>query len=132
MVRVAAGIIIHEGKVLIARRKQGQNHEGLWEFPGGKIDENETPQECLERELEEELGIKVRPGGIIAECVEHSGHGSFVILAIEAWLVSGRITLCVHDAARWVSMKSLSNYPLAPADRDLQKKIQARFNDNPA
>lgn len=132
MKRVAAGILIKDGKVLIARRKQGQSHAGLWEFPGGKIEDNETPQECLERELEEELGIKVKPGRILAECVDHSDHGSFAILAIEAELISGEITLCVHDAARWVGLEALSTYPLAPADRELLEKIKAGFENNPA
>jgi 8-oxo-dGTP diphosphatase len=123
MERVAAGILIKDGKVLIARRKQGQSHAGLWEFPGGKIEDNETPQECLERELEEELGIKVKPGRIIAESEDHSDHGSFAILAIKAEFISGEITLGVHDAARWVGFEALSTYRLAPADRDLIGKV---------
>jgi 8-oxo-dGTP diphosphatase len=124
--KVAAGILIKDGKVLIARRKQGQSHAGLWEFPGGKIEENETPQACLERELQEELGIKVKPGRIMAECTDHSDHGSFAILAIEAELISGEITLAVHDAARWVGLETLSTYPLVPADRELLEKIRGR------
>lgn len=132
MKKVAAGILIKEGKVLIARRKQGQNHAGLWEFPGGKIEENETAQACLKRELHEELGIKVKPGRIMAECMDCSDHGSFAILAIEAELISGEITLSVHDAARWVGLEALSAYPLAPADRELLDKIQAGFKNNPA
>jgi 8-oxo-dGTP diphosphatase len=123
MKRVAAGILIKDDKVLIARRKQGQSHAGLWEFPGGKIEYNETPQECLERELEEELGLLVRAGRIIAESEDHSDHGSFSILAIKAELISGEITLGVHDAARWVGLEALSTYPLAPADRELLEKI---------
>jgi 8-oxo-dGTP diphosphatase len=101
-------------------------------IPGGKIEDNETPQECLEREMEEELGIKVKPGRIMAESVDHSDHGSFVIMAIEAELISGEITLGVHDAARWVSFKALSTYSLAPADRELLEKIQAGLENNPA
>ncbi len=124
MKKVAAGILIKDGKILVARRKQGQTHAGLWEFPGGKIEDNETPQECLERELHEELGIKVKSGRIMTECVDRSDHGTFAILAIEAELVSGEITLAVHDAARWVGLEALSNYPLAPADRKLLEKIQ--------
>jgi len=67
MKRVTAAILFKDGKVLIARRKQGQSHAGLWEFPGGKIEDSETPQACLERELEEEHGLRVRSGRIIAE-----------------------------------------------------------------
>ncbi len=132
MIRVAAGIIVKDGKVLIARRKKGQSHAGLWEFPGGKIEGSETPQECLERELEEELGIKVLPGRIIAEGLDHSSHGSFAILAIKAEFVSGEITLAVHDAALWVDLEALPNCRLAPADRELLDKIQAGFENSPA
>jgi 8-oxo-dGTP diphosphatase len=127
MKRVAAGILIKEGKVLIARRKQGQSHAGLWEFPGGKIEDNETPQECLERELEEELGLRVQSGRIIAESEDHSDHGSFIILAIEAEIVGGDITLTVHDAVRWVRLEALSTFSLAPADRELLEKILTGF-----
>jgi len=132
MIRVAAGIIVHEGKVLIARRKQGQNHGGLWEFPGGKIEVNETPQECLVRELHEELGIEVEAGRIVAEAWDRSGHGSFVILAVEAGLVSGSIRPTVHDEVKWVSWEDLPAYPLAPADRELLEKIRAGLTDSPA
>jgi 8-oxo-dGTP diphosphatase len=124
MKRVAAGILIKDGRFLIARRKQDQSHAGLWEFPGGKIEENETPQECLERELKEELGIKVKPGRIIAESEDHSDHGSFAILAVEAEVVDDEFTLKVHDAVKWVSREDLSTYSLAPADRDLLEKIR--------
>jgi 8-oxo-dGTP diphosphatase len=132
MKRVAAGILVKDGNVLIARRKPGQNNAGLWEFPGGKIEENETPQECLERELEEELGIRVKAGRILAESVDNSDHGPFAILAIEAELISGEITLGVHDAARWVGLEVLSSYRLAPADRELLDKIQAGVENIPA
>ena len=125
MKRVTAAILFKDGKVLIARRKQGQSHAGLWEFPGGKIEDSETPQACLERELEEELGLRVRAGRIIAESEDHADHGSFIILAVEAELVGGEITLKVHDAFQWASLQDLSTYRFAPADRDLIEKVLA-------
>ena len=64
---VTAAIIRKNGKVLIARRARGQHLEGLWEFPGGKIENGETPEACLKRELFEEFGIDVRIGRFIAE-----------------------------------------------------------------
>ncbi len=124
MNRVAAAVIIKDGNVLIARRKNGEPHAGYWEFPGGKIEEAESPQECLEREMIEELGLLVRAGRIIAECEDHSVHGTFTILAIEAELLSGEVTLTVHDRVEWVNLQDLPGYRLAPADKALAEKIR--------
>ena len=71
---VAAGIIQREdGKILLARRKPGSHLAGYWEFPGGKIEEGESPEECLERELLEELGIVTKTGAFVAESVYDYG-----------------------------------------------------------
>ena len=123
MTRVAAAVIRKDGKILIARREKGQAHEGLWEFPGGKIEESETPQACLEREIEEELGLLVRAGPVVAQSEDHSRHGSFVILAMEAEIVGGKEVLTVHDRTAWVSPADLKRYSLAPADRELAHRI---------
>jgi 8-oxo-dGTP diphosphatase len=123
MTRVAAAVIRKDGRILIARRKEGQAHEGLWEFPGGKIEENETPQECLVREIEEELGLTVRAGPVVAQSEDHSGHGSFVILAVQAEILGGKEVLTVHDRTAWVLPADLKRYRLAPADRELAERI---------
>lgn len=124
MKQVAAAVIISGGKILIARRKMGEPHAGYWEFPGGKVEEGESPQECLERELIEELGLKVRAGEIIAKSEDRSGHGSFTIMAIEAELLGGEIKLTVHDRVDWVDLKDLQTVKLAPADEELVQAIR--------
>jgi 8-oxo-dGTP diphosphatase len=124
MKQVAAAVIISGGKILIARRKMGEPHAGYWEFPGGKVEEGESPQECLERELIEELGLKVRAGEIIARSEDRSGHGSFTIMAIEAELLGGEIKLTVHDRVDWVNIKDLQTVKLAPADEELVQAIR--------
>ena len=80
---VTAAIIRSRDKILIARRKKGQKLEGYWEFPGGKIEVDESPQECLCRELHEEFGILSEAGEILTESEYHYDHGSFKLLAIE-------------------------------------------------
>jgi 8-oxo-dGTP diphosphatase len=120
---VAAAVIISDGKVLIARRKKGETHEGLWEFPGGKVEPGETPQQCLERELIEELGLIVRAGKILADSIDRSDHGFFMIMAIEAEIQSGELKLTVHDKVEWIEPRDLTTFNLAPADRDLCMKI---------
>ncbi len=64
MTTVTCAIIEKDGKILIARRASDQNLAGKWEFPGGKVEDGESPEECLKRELEEEFGIQVEVGGI--------------------------------------------------------------------
>ncbi len=66
---VTAAIIFHNNTVLLTRRNNGQKLEGYWEFPGGKIEQGETPQICLERELYEELGVEATAGKIIGESI---------------------------------------------------------------
>ena len=124
MKQVAAALIISGGKILIARRKMGEPHAGYWEFPGGKVEEGESPQECLERELIEELGLKVKAGDIIAKSEDRSGHCSFTIMAIEAELLGGEIKLTVHDRVDWVNLKDLQTFKLAPADKELARTIR--------
>jgi 8-oxo-dGTP diphosphatase len=64
-VLVAAGVVVEHGKILLSRRKEGTHLAGLWEFPGGKVEPGEDPRETVRRELEEELGIRVRVSDVM-------------------------------------------------------------------
>ena len=90
--KVAAAIILSGETVLLTRRKQGKKLAGYWEFPGGKIEENETVQECLEREIHEELNINIKAGKRIVSNIHIHPHGVIELIALEAKIVSG-ITL---------------------------------------
>ncbi len=127
MKEVTAAVILRDEKVLITRRGSESSLAGYWEFPGGKVEEGETRQRCLERELSEELGVIARAGEEIAESEYHYDHGSFLIVAIEATIESGSITLRDHDALRWVPLSELGNYELAPADIPLAESIRKRY-----
>ncbi len=123
---VTAAIIIINNHVLLTRRKKGQKLEGYWEFPGGKIEANETPQSCLERELYEELSVKAKAGKIIAESVYEYSHGSIKLIGIETVLLSDQMQLSVHDKAKWVLLKDVTNFKLAPADIPIAKMLTKR------
>ena len=69
MKQVAAAIIFNKGKILVTRRAPGENLAGYWEFPGGKLEGSETPQECILRELREELGLHATAGDVLASSV---------------------------------------------------------------
>ena len=116
MIKVVAGVVIKENKCLIARRSPGRNLAGLWEFPGGKLEAGETPQECLRRELREELEIDITVGSFVAESYFEYESGSIHLLAYQAAWESGELTLNVHDAYAWVSADQLLDYTYPPAD----------------
>jgi len=124
MKKVTAAILVKDGKILIARRKAGDRQAGKWEFPGGTIERNETPQACLKRELQEEFGINVSVRRFFGESVYNYDHGSITLLAYRADWQSGRIALKDHADYRWVSSEQLAEYDFAPADIPFVEKLQ--------
>jgi 8-oxo-dGTP diphosphatase len=126
MKTVTAAIIIREGKVLLARRKQGEALAGFWEFPGGKVEPGETPEECLRRELKEELGIAAAVGDMLAESEYQYAAGAVRLLAMETRIVEGELALTVHDRADWVASSDLDCYNLAPADKPIAAILKER------
>lgn len=122
---VVAGIIQRDdGKILIARRKPGSHLAGCWEFPGGKIEGGESPEECLERELREELGIITKTGGFVAESVYDYGNKKIRLLAYFVQYLDGDFVLDSHDRIEWVHLSEVDDYQLAPADVPLLTSIQ--------
>jgi len=117
MIEVAAAIIENEhGQILIAKRRKGKAQGGLWEFPGGKIENNETVEECLKRELLEELNIHIQPYksfGVNDHCY---GSTHIRLYAYKATFVSGEIKLVDHDEYRWIHVNDLGDYRFADAD----------------
>ena len=113
---VTAAIIVSDGRVLIARRGPNEKLAGWWEFPGGKLEAGETLQECLRRELYEELGVRTVVNEIIAESVFEYEHGEIHLVALKTHIVEGEIVLTVHDSYEWVKPERLLSYSLAPAD----------------
>ena len=116
MTIVTCAIIENEGKILLARRAQGQKLAGKWEFPGGKVEDGESPEECLKRELEEEFGIQAEVGENITSTKHHYNHISIELLAFHVKYISGEFTMTDHDTIEWVAPEELLNYDLAEAD----------------
>lgn len=120
---VTAAILEQDGKVLIARRSPGQKQAGLWEFPGGKLEAGETPEQCLERELTEELGLKIEVGPFFAENLYAYKSGTIRLMAYRARVWGGQLSLAVHSEIRWVSPAELLQYELSPADVKIAKLL---------
>lgn len=121
---VSAAIILKDKKVLAARRKQGAHLAGYWEFPGGKVEQGETPEQCLARELQEEFRITSRIGAFVAESIYDYGNKIVRLLAYQVEHVSGDFQLIDHDELRWLPLEELSSVEWAPADIPLVKQYQ--------
>ena len=117
----AAALIDADGRVLICQRPQGKQLAGLWEFPGGKLEPGETPETCLIRELEEELGVRVNAACLAPFVFASHGYEAFHLLMplflLRRW--DGQVTRREHAALAWVRPAKLSDYPMPPADAPL-------------
>lgn len=124
MIKVVAAILRDSDKILIARKAKGKPLEGLWEFPGGKIEFGETPEESLVRELMEEMDIKVKVNEYIGESIYDYGNGKVIsLLGYSAEIVEGDIKLTDHDRYEWVTLEEVNKYDIAPADIPLIEKL---------
>lgn len=124
MIKVAAAIIVKKNKILIAKRKSGDFLGGKWEFPGGKLEEGETLEECLKRELFEEFQIVAKVGSFFEENVHTYGDKTIHLLSYETEHVSGEFNLNVHDDIAWITKEELDNYDFAEADIPFVKKLK--------
>jgi len=120
---VTAGIIERDGKFLITKRKKGGPLENKWEFPGGKIEAEETAEECLCRELEEEFGIITKVKSFVAESIFDYSDQTIRLLGYHVEYLSGEFVLNAHDEIRWVSKHEFSEFDFAEADLPLIEEI---------
>ena len=124
---VAAAIIFRKNEVLVARRRKGLHLEGLWEFPGGKIEPGESPEQCLERELMEELGIQCSIHSFLGESVYAYSKKTVQLLGYRGFFVQGTFRLVDHSEVRWVEVReSLLSLDWAPADIPLVRMVVER------
>ncbi len=127
--QIAAGIILHDNKVLLAQRKKGKDLEFKWELPGGKLEEGETLQECLCRELIEELNLKIVVKDLFMKSEHIYEFGGFVLNTFIAECNNPLITKTdAHEQYAWVKPEELLNYDLAPADIPIVKAYIKSLN----
>ena len=122
-VRVVAAVIRSEDKIFATARGYGE-FKGQWEFPGGKIEPGETPQEAIVREIQEELDVKIEVGDLI-DTIEYD-YSSFHLSMDCFWcnVIEGEITLKEAEDARWLSKYELFSVDWLPADMELIEKLE--------
>jgi len=118
---VAAALVDADDRVLIAQRPEGKALAGLWEFPGGKIEGDERPEEALIRELREELGIVIKPACLAPLTFASHAYEDFHLLmplyVCRRW--EGFARPLEGQALKWARAKELRDYPMPPADAPL-------------
>lgn len=115
-ISVAAGLIRHDGKLLITKRPEGSHLAGLWEFPGGKQEGDESLVECLKREIKEELGMDIRAEKPLIS-VQHEYDTKIITLHLfNCAKIKGRPQALDSQEIRWVVPKDLKKYSFPPPD----------------
>ncbi|MBQ8557493.1 MAG: (deoxy)nucleoside triphosphate pyrophosphohydrolase [Alphaproteobacteria bacterium] len=118
MIEISMAIVVHNGKILIAQRKKGKHQEFMWEFPGGKLEANETLQECVAREFMEEFEKPIQVCKFFMDKTYHyADKGDFHLNAFWATCDNDIIPqLYEHEDVKWVSPTEMDNYTFCPAD----------------
>lgn len=123
---VAAALILREGRVLICQRRPDQPMALQWEFPGGKIEPGESPEQALARELNEELGIDATVGGRVTHIRHNYRHGGAVdLLFFAVHEFTGELQNRIFQQFKWVRLEELPEYDFLAADRNLIKDLAA-------
>lgn len=125
-IKVVAAIIRDKDRIFATQRGYGEFKDG-WEFPGGKIEEGETPENALIREIREELDTEISVGEKIT-CVEYD-YPKFHLSMDCFWaeIVSGDLVLKEHEAEKWLSREELDSVDWLPADLELIEKIKEQM-----
>lgn len=124
-IEVSAGLLFRAGKLLITQRRRDGHLANLWEFPGGKRETGETFEQCLGRELREELGIEVAVGELAEDLTHHYPERSVHLKFFRCTLVAGEPEPIACQAVKWVEATELTNYPFPAADERLLAKLRA-------
>lgn len=125
MIDVVAAIIKNkEGKILIAQRNLKKSQGGLWEFPGGKIEPNETQEEAIIREIKEELNMDIECDSYFDEKVYKYPDKIIRLIALNCSMIGDFYEVLEHEQVKWIELDEFKNYEFAPADIYFIKKLR--------
>ncbi|MCB1032110.1 MAG: (deoxy)nucleoside triphosphate pyrophosphohydrolase [Acidimicrobiales bacterium] len=115
-INVVGAVVVRDGQILCAQRGTSGNLGGMWEFPGGKIEADESPREALVREIDEELLCEVVVGDEVTTTTYDYDFGRVTLTTFWCELVAGEPSLTEHSAVRWLAPEDLLGLEWAPAD----------------
>ncbi len=125
MIKVTAAVMVNDGMLLIAKRKPTGRLPNLWELPGGKVEPDETPEECLQREIKEEFDINVSVGKHLGSNTHTYDFGTIELMAYRTIWEDGDLILNDHEEIRWVFAHELDQFDFAPADTAFVEKLKS-------
>lgn len=125
-VRVAAGVLIHKGNVLISKRRADDSFPGCWEFPGGKLEEGEDERECLKREMKEELDIEVSVRPYFHRIAIEYKKKPYILTFHRCSLLLGEPKAIEVEEFRWIQAHELYDYDFPPANRKVIELLQKK------
>ena len=128
MKQVTAAILRKEDKILIAQRAADDECPLLWEFPGGKLEEGETLEECIVREMKEELAIDIALEGVFAVTKYHLNGAEIPITFFNARIAGGDIQKNVHNDVRWIRTDMILQYDFMPPDWEVAAILSGENN----
>ena len=118
MIEVVAGIIYNnENKFLVAQRNLKKDQGGLWEFPGGKVEKEESYQEALKREIKEEFNADIEVMEYIGENIHHYPEKDIKLILYKAKLLSEEVELLEHESCKWITKNQKDDFEFAGADK---------------
>lgn len=126
---VGTAIIVNdERKILIGQRPEGKALAGLWEFPGGKQEEGETEEQCIIREIKEELDVCCEVGKFLMSVTKKYEHGEFKLMVYQAKIKDlQNLKANVHQKLLWVTPEEMDNYEFPPADAEIIAYLKEKF-----
>lgn len=122
-INVVAALIVHEGRIFATQRGYGE-WKGWWEFPGGKVEQGEMPEDALVREIREELATKIRVDRYVTTIEWDYPAFHLSMRCYLCSIVSGSLTLLEHEAAAWLDREHLRNVQWLPADETIISEIE--------
>lgn len=126
-IEVVGAVFVHDGRVFAAKRGPGKSMAGYWEFPGGKVEAGETPEDALARELREELQIECAVDEFLVTATREADTAVIELSTYLCTIIEGVPVLTEHEESRWLPVSELCDVEWAPADIPTVELLQERF-----
>ena len=129
MTKVTCAIIIEDHRVLVTQRSETMPHGLKWEFPGGKVKQDESPEYCINREIEEELGLKIHVLRQLPSVLHTYKKGSIELIPFICSIEQGEVFLKEHKAFQWVPMDKLDHIDWLEADVEVVRLLKSYYSN---